>query len=118
MTIAIRGAVERLIDAQSSRRPLAPLSETHGEFTLEHAYAIQAALRAELERRGQKPIGWKLGATSPSGQAVMRVKEPAGGFLMSVSMPAVQRSQLASSSILEWKRRWRSRCARGSWAPA
>jgi 2-keto-4-pentenoate hydratase len=83
MTIAIRSAVERLIEAQSSSRPLAPLSETQDEFTLEHAYAIQDALRAELERRGQKPIGWKLGATSPSGQAVMGVKEPACGFLMS-----------------------------------
>jgi 2-keto-4-pentenoate hydratase len=35
-----------------------------------------------LERRGQRPIGWKLGATSPSGQAVMGVKEPACGFLL------------------------------------
>jgi 2-keto-4-pentenoate hydratase len=51
-------------------------------FTLDHAYAIQDALRVELGRRGQGPIGWKLGATSPSGQAVMGVKEPAAGFLM------------------------------------
>lgn len=83
MTISIRSAVERLIDAHSGSRPLAPLSETDGEFTLEQAYAIQDALRAELARRGHNPIGWKLGATSPSGQAVMGVKEPACGFLMS-----------------------------------
>ena len=83
MTISIQTALERLIEAQSSHRPLAPLSETHGDFTLEHAYAVQDALRAELDRGGQRPIGWKLGATSPSGQAVMGVKEPACGFLMS-----------------------------------
>jgi 2-oxopent-4-enoate/cis-2-oxohex-4-enoate hydratase len=82
MTISIQTAVERLIEAQSSSRLLAPLSETHGDLTLEHAYAIQDALRAELDRRGQRPIGWKLGATSPSGQAVMGVKEPASGFLL------------------------------------
>jgi 2-keto-4-pentenoate hydratase len=82
MTISIRSAVERLIETQSGSRPLAPFSETHGDFTLEQAYAIQDALRAELERRGQRPIGWKLGATSPSGQAVMGVKEPACGFLL------------------------------------
>jgi len=82
MTISIPTAVERVIEAQASRRPLAPLSETDGDFTLEHAYAIQDALRAELARRGQRSIGWKLGATSPSGQAVMGVKEPACGFLM------------------------------------
>ena len=82
MTITIQAAVERLIEAQASRHPLPPLSETYGDFTLEQAYAVQDALRAELERRGQRPIGWKLGATSPSGQAVMGVKEPACGFLM------------------------------------
>ena len=82
MTISIRSAVERLMEAQSGGRSLAPLSETHGDFTLEHAYAIQDALRAELERHGEQPIGWKLGATSPSGQAVMGVKEPACGFLL------------------------------------
>jgi 2-oxopent-4-enoate/cis-2-oxohex-4-enoate hydratase len=82
MIISMRSAVERLVEAQSGRRRLAPFSETHDDFTLEQAYAIQDALQAELERRGQRPIGWKLGATGPSGQAVMRVKEPACGFLL------------------------------------
>ena len=81
MTIPIQTAVERLIDARSSRRLLAPLSEADGGLTLEHAYAIQDALRTEVERRGQQPIGWKLGATSAAGQAVMGVQEPACGFL-------------------------------------
>ncbi|MFQ6030914.1 MAG: 2-keto-4-pentenoate hydratase, partial [Dehalococcoidia bacterium] len=49
-----------------------------------HAYAIQDALRAEFEHRGEPPIGWKLGATSPAGQAVMGVQEPACGFLLPV----------------------------------
>jgi 2-keto-4-pentenoate hydratase len=82
MTISTQVAVKRLIDAWSSRGQLAPLTETDGDFTLEHAYAIQNALRAELNRRGEHPIGWKLGATSPAGQTVMGVKEPACGFLL------------------------------------
>ncbi len=81
MTISTETAVERIIEAQSGPRLLAPLSETYGNFTLEQAYAIQDALRTELERRGQRPLGWKLGATSPSGQAVMGVTEPCSGFL-------------------------------------
>src|SRR5437016_1127641 len=81
-TISIQTAVERLLDARSSRRLLAPLSETHGDFTLDHAYAIQDALRAALDQRGERPIGWKLGATSQAGQAVMGLKEPASGFLL------------------------------------
>src|SRR5437879_390860 len=82
MTISIQTAVKRLIDARSSRRPLVPLSETDGDLTLAEAYAIQDGLRAELGRRGERPIGWKLGATSPAGQAIMGVKEPACGFLL------------------------------------
>jgi 2-keto-4-pentenoate hydratase len=82
MTISTQVAVKRLIDAWSSSGQLAPLTETDGDFTLEHAYAIQNALRAELNRRGEHPIGWKLGATSPAGQTVMGVKEPACGFLL------------------------------------
>jgi 2-oxopent-4-enoate/cis-2-oxohex-4-enoate hydratase len=69
------------MEARSTRRAVAPLSETHGDLTLEHAYAIQDALRAELERRGERPTGWKLASTSLSGQAVMGVNEPACGFL-------------------------------------
>jgi 2-keto-4-pentenoate hydratase len=38
-------------------------------------------LASELARRGERPIGWKLAATAPSGQAIMGVKEPAFGFL-------------------------------------
>ena len=81
MTISVETAVQRLIDARSGHRVLAPF-ETLGEFTLEHAYAIQDVLRATLEQRGERSIGWKLGATSPAGQAVMGLKEPASGFLL------------------------------------
>jgi len=82
MTISIQTAVERLIDSRSRHRAIAPLSETHGELTPEHAYAIQDALRAELERRGQRSLGWKLAATSPATQAIVGVTEPVGGFLL------------------------------------
>ncbi len=80
--ISVTTAVARVIEAQANPRALAPFSETDGDFTIQHAYAIPDALRADLARRGQRAIGWKLGATSPSGQAVMGVKEPACGFLM------------------------------------
>jgi 2-keto-4-pentenoate hydratase len=43
MTVSVQTAVQRLVDARSGRRVLAPLSETLGEFTLEHAYTIQDA---------------------------------------------------------------------------
>src|SRR6266446_7126873 len=82
MLITVATAVERLIEARATHRMMAPFSETDPGLTLEHAYAIQDALRAELDRRGERPIGWKLGATSAAGQAVMGVTEPACGFLL------------------------------------
>ena len=82
MTMSIQAALEHLASAESRGGPLQPLSEIHSDLTLETAYVIQDALRVDLERRGQRSIGWKLGATSPSGQAVMGVKEPACGFLL------------------------------------
>ena len=57
MTVSVPTAAQRLVDARSSRRVLAPLSETLGEFTLEHAYTIQDALRAALDQRGERTIG-------------------------------------------------------------
>lgn len=83
MPVSIEAVVESLVQARSSSRPLAPLSDTHGDLTVGHAYAIQDALRLELKRRGERSIGWKLGATSSTGQAVMGVTEPASGFLSS-----------------------------------
>lgn len=61
----------------------APLSEIDPGLTVERAYAIQDALRSEVERRGKRPIGWKLGSTSLASQAVMGGKGPAAGFLFS-----------------------------------
>lgn len=81
MAIPTESAVERLLDARSSHRPIAPLSETYGDFTLAEAYALQDALREELARRGEAAIGWKLAATAPVGQAIIGVKEPGCGFL-------------------------------------
>src|SRR6267154_2433525 len=55
MTVPMQTAVERLIDARSSHRLMAPLSETYGDLS--------------------------LADTAPTGQAIMGVKEPAYGFL-------------------------------------
>ena len=82
MTISIQNAVDRMLDSRSSHRLLAPFSESVDEFSIAQAYAIQDALRADFNRRGERPIGWKLGATSQAGQTVMGVTEPACGFLL------------------------------------
>lgn len=83
MSVSVQDAAARLLDARLGHHLVAPPSETDIELSLSNAYAIQDALGAKLARRGERPIGWKLAATSPTGQAVMGVSEPAYGFLPS-----------------------------------
>jgi 2-keto-4-pentenoate hydratase len=82
MTISVDTAMERMLASRSRRSPMAPLSESAPDLSVTHAYAMQDALRADFVRRGAAPIGWKLGATSAAGQAVMGVTEPACGLLL------------------------------------
>ena len=65
MTVSVQTAVQRLVDARSGRRVLAPLSETLGEFTLEHAYTIQDAPCARLTASSaSSPISGTVSAAS------------------------------------------------------
>ncbi|MFT5172789.1 MAG: 2-keto-4-pentenoate hydratase [Gammaproteobacteria bacterium] len=80
MAISIDTAVTRIINARLATAPLTLLS-AQGEFSLSHAYDIQDALRAEMIRRHQVPVGWKLAATGPAGQELFGIKEPIFGFL-------------------------------------
>jgi 2-keto-4-pentenoate hydratase len=82
MAMSIRTAVERLLEARAARRAIPPPSETDPGLTLEQGYAIQDALRAELEKRGERPIGWKVGFTSAATRAALGVPDPASGFLL------------------------------------
>jgi 2-keto-4-pentenoate hydratase len=82
MPIAVPVAVERLLEARSLHRLAVPLSETEPGLTLEQGYAIQDALRAELERRGEPINGWKIGVTSQAAREAMGVDHPIAGFLL------------------------------------
>jgi 2-oxopent-4-enoate/cis-2-oxohex-4-enoate hydratase len=95
----IKAAVDYLLESRARHRAVAPLSETHGELTLPQAYAIQDALRAELERRGQRSIGWKVAATSPATQAVVGVTDPVAGFLFPEQYPSG--AEVAASEFAE-----------------
>lgn len=81
MTVDIQATAVRLADARQATLPAAPIS-AEAPFSLEEAYAIQDALRAEMIRRDRAPVGWKLAATGPVGQALFGVEEPICGFLM------------------------------------
>lgn len=71
---------DRLDTAQSTRVDTPSLADDH-EFTVADAYAIQAALVARRERRGERVLGVKLGLTSKAKMAQMGVSEVIAGRL-------------------------------------
>jgi 2-keto-4-pentenoate hydratase len=81
MSLSVQVAVDRIVDARLANAMLEPLF-ADGDCSVEYAYTVQDAVRNALVQRGQHPIGWKLAATGPVGQALLGVTEPIFGLLM------------------------------------
>ncbi|MFD6066507.1 2-keto-4-pentenoate hydratase [Amycolatopsis lurida] len=79
-TEEISALAERLDTAQTSRVDTPSLADDH-QFDIADAYAIQAALMARRESRGERVIGVKLGLTSKAKMAQMGVSEVIVGRL-------------------------------------
>ncbi|MER5179121.1 4-oxalocrotonate decarboxylase [Streptomyces sp. NPDC002896] len=71
---------QRLDEAQTTRTDIPSLADTH-EFDIDDAYAIQAALLARREARGERVMGVKLGFTSKAKMAQMGVSDVIVGRL-------------------------------------
>lgn len=79
---ATRDAALALEEARHSRKPIAPVSSSHGIVGAEMAYAvaelnIQSALRA-----GRRVVGKKVGLTSKAVQQQLGVDQPDFGMLL------------------------------------
>ena len=86
----------RLRDAASSGTPCAPLSEGN-ELSVEDAYAIQ---RINLEKRGGRSVGFKIGITSEAVQSWLKVDEPDFGGLLA-EMEVDDGAKLETASLLQ-----------------
>jgi 2-keto-4-pentenoate hydratase len=74
---------QALYDAEQSREPIPPLSETYPDIDVDDAYAIQ--LEGVRLRNGgdqSKIIGWKVGLTSKAVQNMLGVDQPDFGHLL------------------------------------
>lgn len=84
MTIDSQGvaaAAEALRAARAHRRPIAPISSTHGIGSLEAAYAVaEVNTRARLAA-GARIVGKKVGLTSKAVQQQLGVDQPDFGML-------------------------------------
>ena len=79
-TIASLG--DRLFDALSSRTPIAPLTATHPEMTIEDAYHVQQRMIARRLEQGERIIGKKIGVTSTAVMNMLGVHQPDFGYLL------------------------------------
>jgi 2-keto-4-pentenoate hydratase len=75
-------AAELLLEAYLTKVPVAPLTETFGEITLEEAYQIQLHQVDRWQQDGLVVKGHKVGLTSVPMRRQMRVDEPDYGHLM------------------------------------
>ncbi|MFD4350159.1 2-keto-4-pentenoate hydratase [Streptomyces coelicoflavus] len=76
----VEALAERLDTAQTTRTDTPSLADTHA-FDIAEAYAVQAALVARREARGERVTGVKLGFTSKAKMAQMGVSDVIVGRL-------------------------------------
>ena len=78
---AIQQAAEALAQARASRRPIPPVSASHGISGLDAAYAVaENNTRVRLES-GRRIVGLKVGLTSRAVQQQLGVDQPDFGIL-------------------------------------
>lgn len=75
-------AARMLLDSYATGKPIAPLTATYADLTLEDAYAIQLLQIEELTRTGRTIKGHKVGLTSAAMQRLLGVDEPDFGHLL------------------------------------
>lgn len=74
---------QQLHQALQSGEPLAPLTDSHPDMTLEQAYAVQLAMIQPRLDAGAKVIGKKIGVTSKVVMNMLKVGQPDFGHLLS-----------------------------------
>ena len=79
----IRALGDSLYDAWRTRRPIAQLSESYPDMSIEDAYGIQQRMIARRREPGLRVVGKKIGLTSKVVQKMLGVDQPDFGYLLS-----------------------------------
>jgi 2-oxo-hept-3-ene-1,7-dioate hydratase len=77
----IEAAARALFEAEQSRTQIGLLSKQHPDWTLDDAYAVQAAFVKHKLAAGRRIIGWKIGLTSKAMQDALKISTPDSGIL-------------------------------------
>ena len=70
-----------LLKANEETEPIGSLSSAFGDLTTEEAYEVQDMVLKERLKKGERVIGWKIGATSRAIMDQLKVKEPILGCM-------------------------------------
>jgi 2-keto-4-pentenoate hydratase len=81
-TDVIATCADALFDAETTRRPIRPLTEQFPHLGVADAYAIQQYNVERRIRSGQKVVGHKIGLTSKAMQDQFGVREPDYGHML------------------------------------
>lgn len=75
--------IQALNQAYSNLKPISSLSDAFGSISIEDAYQIQLQLLEDRIKRGERLIGWKIGATSSAirNSFSFPVSEPVFGWM-------------------------------------
>ncbi len=93
---------EKLQEAEETKRPIAPLTSTVPEITVDDAYAIQLHQIATKQQAGKKIVGKKIGLTSKAMQQQFNVTEPDYGHILS-DMVEVDGATISLNHFIEPK---------------
>lgn len=90
----------KLAGAESSRRPIEPLTDTFARLSVTDAYAVQQANVQRRIARGEQIVGHKIGLTAKTMQELFGVSEPDYGHLMN-TMVHDARAPLDLSTLID-----------------
>ena len=78
----IQAAARALQEAERTKQPIAPLTDTYEVISADDAYRIQLAQIAEKQTNGDRVKGLKIGLTSKAMQDMLGVYTPDYGFIL------------------------------------
>ncbi|NTV72103.1 MAG: 2-oxopent-4-enoate hydratase [Azonexaceae bacterium] len=73
---------DSLYEALVARQPIAPLSASHPDMTIEDAYHVQQRMISRRLATGERVVGKKIGVTSKAVMNMLGVHQPDFGYLL------------------------------------
>jgi 2-keto-4-pentenoate hydratase len=94
--------VEKLLAAEKSRQPIAPLTQDYPDLSIEDAYRIQLSVIEKKKANGTIIVGKKAGITSKAIQQMFDVNEPDYGHLLD-NMLVHEGEEISCAALLQPK---------------